>query len=152
LRPFSTNHKNITGKENIMGGGSWTSNDWDDFKSSATVDQTTGKAYSRQQIFSRSGINPQFDPAQIKVRESVDSPDNPNSTPIIVALDVTGSMGKIPEALIKDGLGTMAKEILDRKPVSDPHIMFMAVGDAYSDNAPLQATQFEADMPGVCTV
>ncbi len=129
-----------------MGGGSWTPGDWDDFKSSATVNQTTGQAYTRQQIFSRSNINPQFDPAQIKVRESVDSPDNPNSTPIIVVLDVTGSMGHIPEALIKDGLGTMATEIITRKPVSNPHIMFMAVGDAYTDRAPLQATQFEADI------
>lgn len=129
-----------------MGGGSWTSRDWDDFKSSATVDPTTGAAKSRAQIFTRRGINPNFDPSQIKVRESFDSPDNPNSTPIIVALDVTGSMGVIPEALIKDGLGTMATEILTRKPVSDPHIMFMAVGDAYCDTAPLQVTQFEADI------
>lgn len=129
-----------------MGGGSWTSTDWDDFKSSATVDPTTGAAKSRAQIFTRRGMNPNFDPSQIKVRESFDSPDNPHSTPIIVALDVTGSMGVIPEALIKDGLGTMATEILTRKPVSDPHIMFMAVGDAHSDSAPLQATQFEADI------
>lgn len=129
-----------------MGGGSWTSNDWDDFKTTATVDPTTGKAKSGAQIFTRRGMNPQFDPAQIKLRESVDSPDNPESTPVIVALDVTGSMGTIPLALITDGLGTMATEILDRKPVSDPHIMFMAVGDAHTDSAPLQATQFEADI------
>lgn len=129
-----------------MGGGSWTSNDWDDFKTTATVNPSTGQSYTRAQIFSRGGINPQFDPAQIQLRESVDSPDNPESTPIIVALDVTGSMGIIPEALIKDGLGKMATEIITRKPVSDPHIMFMAVGDAHSDRAPLQATQFEADI------
>lgn len=128
-----------------MGGGSWTSNDWDNFKSTATVNQSTGQAYSRAQIFS-SSINPQFDPKNIKVRESFDSPDNPNSTPVIVALDVTGSMGDIPDALVRDGLGTMATEILTRKPVSDPHIMFMAIGDAYCDSAPLQVTQFEADV------
>ncbi len=129
-----------------MGGGSWTSTDWDSFKSTATVDKKTGHAKTRAEIFSRTNISPNFDPLKISVRESVDSPDNPNSTPVIVALDVTGSMGAIPEALVKDGLGTMAKEIITRKPVSDPHVMFMAVGDAMYDTAPLQATQFEADI------
>lgn len=129
-----------------MGGGSFTSTDWSSFKSSATTDKKTGRKKSREEIFTRSRINPDFDPKKFDIRESVDSPDNPNSTPIIVALDVTGSMHDIPEALIKDGLGTMATEILDRKPVTDPHIMFMAVGDAAFDTAPLQATQFEADI------
>jgi hypothetical protein len=129
-----------------MGGGSWTTHDWDDFKTSATVDKKTGKTKSKEEIFDRHSINPAFDPAKITVRESVDSPDNPESTPVIVALDVTGSMGVIPDALVKDGLGTMATEIITRKPVSDPHIMFMAVGDAAYDEAPLQATQFEADI------
>lgn len=129
-----------------MGGGSWTTHDWDDFKSSATVDKKTGRTKTKEEIFDRHDINPSFDPAKIKVRESVDSPDNPNSTPVIVALDVTGSMGAIPDALVKDGLGTMATEIIERKPVSDPHVMFMAVGDVDYDRAPLQATQFEADI------
>lgn len=129
-----------------MGGGSFSSSDWDDFRTTATVDKSTGRAKSRSAIFTRRGINPDFDPKNIKVRESVDSPDSPNATPVIVALDVTGSMGVIPEELIKDGLGRMAENIIDRKPVTDPHIMFMAVGDAHSDSAPIQATQFEADI------
>lgn len=129
-----------------MGGGSWSSGDWDSFKSTATVDKKTGKAKTREEIFDRHNMNPAFDPKGISVREACDSADHPDSTPVIVALDVTGSMGAIPEALIKDGLGTMAKEILERKPVPDPQLMFMAVGDAYCDEAPLQATQFESDI------
>jgi hypothetical protein len=34
----------------------------------------------------------------------------------------------------------------DRKPVSDPHIMCMGLGDATCDEAPLQVTQFEASV------
>ena len=60
--------------------------------------------------------------------------------------DVTGSMGMIADALARKGLGTMVEEILARKPVSDPHIMCMGIGDVLYDRAPLQVTQFEADI------
>jgi hypothetical protein len=86
-----------------------------------------------------------LNPLNVKVRESRDSVANPESNAIIVGIDVTGSMGMIAEALAREGLGVLFKEILDRKPVSDPHLMFMAIGDASCDTAPLQASQFEAD-------
>ena len=47
---------------------------------------------------------------------------------------------------MSDGLNTLATEIYERRPVSDPHVMVMAVGDARTDQAPLQVTQFEADI------
>lgn len=104
---------------------------------------TSGK--STDEIYTSRSINKNLDPKGVKIRESRDSVDNPNSTPIIVALDVTGSMGMIADAIAREGLGTLFKEILDRKPVTDPHLMFMAVGDANFDRAPLQVSQFEAD-------
>ena len=42
--------------------------------------------------------------------------------------------------------GIMVEEILARKPVSDPHILCMGIGDVLCDQAPLQVTQFEADI------
>lgn len=123
-----------------MGSGTFNPSDWDSF----TAKHTTGKR--REEIFRRDEANPDFDPRNIEVRESCDSDEHPNSTPIIVALDVTGSMGSIPEALVRDGLSRMATEILDRQPIEDPQLMFMAVGDAYCDGYPLQATQFESDI------
>jgi hypothetical protein len=42
-------------------------------------------------------------------------------------------------------LGVLFESILDRKPVTNPHLMFMAFGDATCDTAPLQVSQFEAD-------
>src|SRR5882672_9305305 len=90
-------------------------------------------------------IKEDFDPRQIKVRESKRSDLNPNPTPTIVALDVTGSMGSVVEAMRK-GLGTLFEQIIDRKPVSDPHVLACAIGDMEEgDRAPIQATQFEAD-------
>jgi len=113
--------------------------EWASF-SSATAGRPTSA------IFSRSRIADDLDPRRITVRESRDSPDNPNSTAIIVGLDVTGSMGVIADNLARTGLGTLVGEILDRKPVPDPHIAFMGIGDAWCDRYPLQVTQFEADI------
>ncbi len=122
-----------------MGGSNWSSSDWSSFKS-ATNTQST------QQVFSQNDMHPDLDPRGLALRESRDSTANPNSHAIIVASDVTGSMGKLAEALVRNGMGVLVEELLKRKPVQDPHIMCMGVGDAYSDAAPLQVSQFEADI------
>jgi hypothetical protein len=91
-------------------------------------------------------LKPAYDPSLISVRESRDSEDNPLSTAIIIGLDVTGSMGYLSEEIAKNSLNKTMLEIYDKQPVTHPHIMFNAIGDAKSDQAPLQATQFEADI------
>lgn len=105
----------------------------------------TTRGKSTDDIYASRGLNKNLDPKGVKVRESRDSADNPNSTPVIIALDVTGSMGVIADVIAREGLGTLFKEILDQKPITDPHLMFMGVGDANYDRAPLQVSQFEAD-------
>ncbi len=125
-----------------MGYGRWTDRDWDRYAAA----NVAGKA-SVDDIYTRRSIAKELDPKGVKVRESCDSPDNPMSTALIVALDVTGSMGMVLDAMARDGLKTLAGEVYDRKPVTDPHIMFMGIGDAEAgDIAPLQVTQFEADI------
>jgi len=121
-----------------MGSGKFDSNTYRAYASS-----TVGK--STDQVFTQRHLHKDLDPKGVKVRESRDSTDNPKSTPIIVALDVTGSMGMLADAIAREGLGTLFNSILDRKPVTDPHVMFMAIGDARSDEYPLQVSQFEAD-------
>jgi hypothetical protein len=123
----------------------FTGNDWDAFKNRATVDPSSGRTKSANEIFADE-MRPEFDPKNIKVRESFDSPEFPLSTPVAIGLDVTGSMGRIPHNLITDGLGRMVEDILNKKPVTDPQLMFMAIGDSKNDQAPLQATQFETDI------
>lgn len=121
-----------------MGSGSFNASAYRSFSTS-----TRGK--TTDEIYSSRAIHKNLNPNGVKIRESRDSSDNPNSTPLIVAIDVTGSMGIIADVLAREGLGTLFTEILDRKPISDPHVMFMAVGDANFDSAPLQVSQFEAD-------
>lgn len=100
---------------------------------------------SVDEVYTSRTINPNLDPKGVKIRESCDSVDNPSATPVIVAIDVTGSMGMIADTLAKAGLGTLFNEILRDKPITDPHLMFMAIGDANCDQYPLQVSQFEAD-------
>ena len=88
-----------------------------------------------------------MDPSKITLRESCDSVDNPNSVPIILGLDVTGSMGRYAELIAKKYLPDLMTAIIERSPVADPHLMFMGIGDArMNDSAPLQVSQFEADI------
>ncbi len=122
-----------------MGSARWDPSDWSDYAAS-----TAGK--STDAIFTSRGIDNDLNPFGVAVRESRDSDLNPESTAIIVGLDVTGSMGMIADVLARQGLGAMVEEILARKPVPDPHIMCMGIGDVLYDRAPLQVTQFEADI------
>jgi hypothetical protein len=91
-------------------------------------------------------LHEDLNPTKFTVRESRDSDLNPNSTAIMVGVDVTGSMGRLADYFVKTGLGTLFGEILDRKPVSDPHLMVLAIGDVEYDSSPIQASQFEADI------
>ena len=121
-----------------MGGARWDEDDWKR-ASGATAGKRT------EDIFTASGMHPKLNPYGV-VRESRDSLVNPNSNAIIIGLDVTGSMGIIADAMAREGLGVLVEEILKRKPVSDPHILACGIGDSYCDDAPLQITQFEADI------
>lgn len=86
-----------------------------------------------------------LDPRKITVRESCDSEKNPNSTPIILGLDVTGSMGRYAHLIATKHLPKMMEGIYEQSPVTDPHVMFMGIGDVHcGDSAPLQVSQFEA--------
>lgn len=84
-----------------------------------------------------------MDPKGAKYREARDSDEHPESVPIIFALDVTGSMLRIPHQMLKDGLPTMMGTIIQQG-VKDPQLMFMAIGDHECDSAPLQVGQFES--------
>ena len=82
-------------------------------------------------------------PYNISVRESRDSAEHPNSVAIAIALDTTGSMGSIPNYLVKNGLPLLVSNII-QKGITDPQILFMGVGDHECDSAPLQVGQYES--------
>lgn len=118
-----------------MGGGSY----------SYIQSKARGAAYqqqSREEVFHQTKMNPEMN-IKDKVRESRDSEEHPNSFPIILALDVTGSMGRIPHMLITEGFPEIMKKIMDSG-IKDPQVCFVGIGDHYSDAAPIQVGQFES--------
>lgn len=84
-----------------------------------------------------------MNPKTIIVREARDSQAHPNVVPIILNLDLTGSMGHIPHDLIKDGLPKMIGGII-QKGIADPALLFVGIGDHECDSYPLQVGQFES--------
>ncbi len=125
-----------------MGKSRWDDKAWESYSLKKIKSTTTV-----EEIYTARSITNELDPKGITIRESCDSESNPESTPLIVALDVTGSMGNISNSMAREGLKTLATEIYSRKPITDPHIMFMGIGDVeMGDKAPLQVTQFEADI------
>ncbi len=105
---------------------------------------TAGRAnQAGTEVFRQTQCHPLMNPKGIKVRECRDSADHPNSLGILFALDVTGSMGDIPQLLAKQELPNLMK-LLNACGIADPQIMFTAIGDATSDQASLQVGQFES--------
>jgi len=100
-------------------------------------------AIPKEGLFKQRECHPLMNPYGVRLRESRDSAAHPRSLGIVFALDVTGSMGDIPVMLAKTQLPAFMTSIMDLG-VTDPQVLFMAVGDVYNDAAPLQVGQFES--------
>lgn len=96
-----------------------------------------------EQVFRQTQCHPLMNPKGVKVRESRDGADHPESRGIVFALDVSGSMGEIPKLMATQQLPNFMKVLVDCQ-VRDPQVLFMALGNATSDSAPLQVGQFES--------
>ncbi len=124
-----------------MGYGSYSAADWSKLKASRQLSNDK----SVEEVFKRRSINPKFDPKYIGTRECFDSADHPNTTPIVVGLDVTGSMGYLAVEVATKALNELIMKLYSTGAVEDPALMCAAYGD-YKDDSPLQVTQFESDI------
>ena len=125
-----------------MGYGSYTAGDWTKLKAS----RPSIVSGSTNQIFTSNEMNPKFDPKYIDKREARDSEEHPFSTPLLIGVDVTGSMGYLSTQIIKKSLNELMQKLYSSDLISDPQLLFAAIGDAVCDSAPLQVTQFESDI------
>ena len=79
-----------------------------------------------------------------KIRESRDSKEHPNSTPIAVIFDETGSMAGVPR-IMQQKLPQLMGLLLRKAYIEDPQVLFGAIGDyTCGEVAPLQIGQFES--------
>ena len=130
-----------------MGYGRWRDEDFRTYagrngrkvRKDGTID-TAGETV--QSMYRGRTIDPALDPNNV-IRECCENEEHPNTLPVILALDVTGSMGraamevaaKLNEVIIKL-LGTDM----------DIEFMVMGIGDLAYDRAPIQISQFESDI------
>jgi len=124
-----------------MGHGSYSASDWAKLKNSRKLSKTN----SVEETFTVKVCDPKFDPRYIGTRECFDSEDHPNSTPIVVGLDVTGSMGYLAVKVATEALNELVMKLYSTNAIEDPALMCAAYGD-YHDASPLQVTQFESDI------
>ena len=131
-----------------MGSGSWSA------RSYATYACSVGHGYdtntctlksdytNSSQAFKSYELDKAMDPKNV-IRECCDSDEHPTTIPVILALDVTGSMGSTAIEVQKK-LNPIMVEIYKR--VKDAEIMVMAIGDLAYDCSPIQISQFESDI------
>ncbi len=130
-----------------MGGGAWTASTATNYVTSkySTYGVNSLRDLDRllvNQVYASNDIDPLLDPKGV-IRECRDSEEHPETFPIILALDVTGSMGAAAKACASK-LNDIMENLYGK--VKDVEFMMMGIGDLSYDDAPIQATQFESDV------
>lgn len=135
-----------------MGGGSWTADSFVSYSTSkgrtTSKSATTGTVvldslYTNQDIFKQKQVHKTLSPKGNIMRECRDTEEHPNTVPVILALDVTGSMGSAATEVARQ-LSTIMEQLY--KEVPDVEFLVMGIGDLYCDRGPIQISQFESDI------
>lgn len=129
-----------------MGSGSWDTRSFVSYSTSKGYGTdsrgvVTG-SYSNQEMFKAKNIDAALDPKGV-IRECCDNEEHPNTLPVILALDVTGSMGQTAVEIAKR-LNEIMTKLYGQ--IKDVEFMIMGIGDLAYDNYPIQASQFESDI------
>lgn len=130
-----------------MGSGTWTAcayNTYTKATYNVSADAIATANFATQDFYRSRSLADVLN-AKGKIRECLDSDEHPNSYPIILALDVTGSMGSAATEAGKK-LGEIMSSIYANDAITDPEFCVMAIGDLAYDYAPIQMSQFESDV------
>lgn len=130
-----------------MGSGSFSTHSYACYNTSLgrDYDHDTGRviAASLDQIYKSTSLDESLNPKKFKIRECVNSDEHPNTIPVILGLDVTGSMGSACKETA-EALGVIINELY--KKFDDIEFCVMGIGDLAYDRAPVQMSQFESDI------
>lgn len=129
-----------------MGSGSWTRASFEGYTGIKGMSVNNAGSisgdYHAQDMFKQRRIAPELDPRNV-MRECCDSEEHPNTIPVILGLDVTGSMGGGAVEVAKN-LNVVMTSLYEK--IADVEFMIMGIGDLAYDDAPIQASQFESDI------
>lgn len=129
-----------------MGSGYWTRESFVSYSASRgrTVNASghLDSSLTDQQIYTQNCLHPLLNPKNV-MRECCDSAEHPATIPVILALDVTGSMGRA-SAEVARKMNEVMTRLYDE--VRDVEFMVMGIGDLAYDKAPIQISQFESDV------
>lgn len=125
-----------------MGSGSFLSSSFAKYSVSLgrSYDTTTGRVTG--QTYTARHIDEKMKPYNV-MRECCNTEEHPNTIPVILALDVTGSMDSACKETA-EALGTIMSDLYEK--FEDVQIMVMGIGDLAYDDAPIQISQFESDV------
>lgn len=130
-----------------MGSGTWSPMNFSSYVSASrgvSVDDFTSGSYSNQEVFKSTRLAKELNPMNV-TRECRDSEEHPETLPVILALDVTGSMG---DAAVKvaQKLNDIMTDLYEDNSVKDIEFCIMGIGDLACDRFPIQISQFESDI------
>ena len=128
-----------------MGGGYWTRSSFESYsakKGRSVVDGRVTGDYSTQDMFVSRAVAPELNPKNV-MRECVDSEEHPNTIPVIIGLDVTGSMG-VAGVEVAKSISKIIEDLYTK--YTDIEFMIMGIGDLSYDRGPIQISQFESDI------
>ena len=126
-----------------MGSGIWTSAAFADYSISRGREYDVKTSYVTGQTYDAKRLDESLDPKRFTIRECINSEEHPNTIPVILALDVTGSMGSAC-AETAAALGKIMNTLLEK--YEDIEFCIMGIGDLAYDRAPIQMSQFESDV------
>ena len=126
-----------------MGAGTWTTTSYACYNASLgkAMDYDTGRVINQE--FKQYNLDEGLDPKKFMIRECVNTEEHPNTIPIILGLDVTGSMGSSCKETA-EALGVIMTNLY--KKYKDIEFCVMGIGDLAYDAAPIQMSQFESDV------
>lgn len=130
-----------------MGAGAWSTSAYNVYTTSTRgMDSTSFSncSFSAQELYKSRSLDKVLNPYKI-VRECCDSEEHPYTFPVILALDVTGSMGGA-SVKVAQKLNEIMTELYQDENVHDIEFCVMAIGDLAYDRAPIQMSQFESDV------
>lgn len=126
-----------------MGSGIFTNTSFAAYSTSLGRSYDTTTNYVSGQKYEAVKLDEALDPKKFTIRECVNNEEHPNTVPVILALDVTGSMGSAC-AETAAAIGKIVLNLFDR--FKDVEFCIMGIGDLAYDRAPIQMSQFESDV------